>query len=241
LLAQTDREPFDNDLILNLAIDPYSFDARIRASQVLDQAITGNAGGTSPVFLSIKDKIVLLGGNYAAASDYHLTASGVKSGTELSAIAVESELSKTGLRQANHFVLVLMEVVAGLALVVLNYFFPAGWRHLLALASIPALALLGSWIAFSSLALWANFIPTLVATQLHRLYERVGETKRLTKEVADLRATLKAYHQGPQRESIDSSGAAESAADTLQHGDSKVREKPSNDSAVELSKDFPKP
>jgi CHASE2 domain-containing sensor protein len=222
-LPQTDRESFDNDLILNLAIDPYAFDPRIRASQVLDQANTGNAGGSSPVFLSIKDKIVLLGGNYAAAADYHATASGIKSGTELTAIAVESELSKTGLRQANRFVLVIMEVVAGLALVLLNYFFPAGWKHLLTLASIPVLALLGSWIAFASLALWANFIPTLVATQLHRLYDRLKDTKRLTKEVADLRATIQTYEHGPQEKNIDDSAAPESADD---------KKNPSNNSFV---------
>lgn len=200
------RESRDNDLILNLAIDPYAFEPRITASQVIDQAITGNVGGGTPVFLSIKDKIVIIGGDYAVSSDYHFTPSGVKSGADLTAIAVESELSGTGLREAHPFVLVTMEVVAGLALVVFNYFFPTGWKRLLTLAAIPLLAFLGSWIAFSSLALWANFVPTLIATQLHRIYERLAEAKRLEREVQGLRKTLKTYEERVQEEDGSLSG-----------------------------------
>jgi CHASE2 domain-containing sensor protein len=212
---QTNHEQRDNDLILNLAIDPYAFDARITASQVLDQAITGNVGGGTPVFLSIKDKIVLIGGNYAVSSDYHFTPSGVKSGADLTAIAVESELSRTGLRAASPVVLVTMEVLAGLALVVLNYIFPTGWKHLATLAAIPLLAFLGSWIAFASLALWANFVPTLVATQLHRLYEKLAEAKLLEREVQGLRKTLKTYEERLQEESVDPSNSSDTAGEAL--------------------------
>jgi CHASE2 domain-containing sensor protein len=211
--GEVTREAADQDLILNLAIDPYAFDPHIRVSQVLDQANTGNPGGVPPLLLSMKDKIVLLGGNYAAASDYHLTGNGTESGTELAAIAIESELSGTRLRHASHFVLVIAEVIAGLALVFLNYFFPIGWKHLLALASIPVLALLGSWIVFSSLALWVSFVPTLIATQFHRLYDSLAETKRLKKEVVDLKAAMAAHKQDSRNGEIEDPMTSETVAD----------------------------
>lgn len=186
----------EDDLILNLAIEPSAFKAPITASRVLGEANTGNAAGSSPVFLSLKDKIVFLGGKYEASSDYHETPTGIKYGLDLTAIAVESELSGTGLRNATHLALVVLEILAGLALVVLNYFFPHGWKHLIALAAIPLVALFGSLIAFSSLALWANFIPTLLATQAHRLYDKLAEAKKLEGEVLDLRRRIKDYEHG---------------------------------------------
>jgi CHASE2 domain-containing sensor protein len=193
----------ESDLILNLAIAPYAFDPPLRASRVLDESRTGNVNSQTPVFLSIKDRIVILGGTYEASSDYPQTLTGVKHGIDLTAIAVESELSGTGLRNASSLVLVTLEVLAGLMLVVLNYYFPVGWKHLIALTAIPFFALLGSFVAFSSLALWASFFPTLVATQVHILYEKLRKAKLLERQVEELQRRLNAYAQPAQNDVDD--------------------------------------
>jgi|GEM_PF-1356313 len=203
----------EDELILNLAIDPYAFETPIKVSRVLDEAGTGNVSGGSPVFLSLKDKIVLLGGKYKASRDYYETPTGTKYGLDLTAIAVESELSGTGIRPAGHFTLIILEVLAGLTLVVFNYIFPHGWKHLIALAAIPLVALFGSFIAFSSLALWANFIPTLVATQIHVLYDKRAEAKQLEREVQDLRDRLKSYEQDAQDRPADESESPHATPD----------------------------
>jgi CHASE2 domain-containing sensor protein len=198
------------NLILNLAIDPYAFDPPIKASRVLDESRTGNVSGSPPVFLSLKDKIVILGGRYNASSDYYETLTGTKYGIDLTAIAVESELSGTGLRGANSFTLIILEALAGLVLVVFNFLFPLGWKHLIALMAIPLVALLGSFIAFSSLALWINFVPTLLATQLHVLYDKLAEAKLLQKEVLVLRGRLTSYEHATQSHDEDSAVSEDS-------------------------------
>jgi CHASE2 domain-containing sensor protein len=212
----TRHQPIDaghgeQDLILNLAIDPYEFETPIKASRVLDEANTGNVNSSSPVFLSLKDKIVLLGGRYEASRDYYDTPTGAKYGLDLAAIAVESELSGTGIRHANHLVLIIMEVLAGLTLVVINYLFPRGWKHLIALAAIPFVGLFGSLIVFSSLALWANFIPTLVATQIHVLYDKLAESRHLEREVSDLRTRLGSYEQQAKTDVVNLSEKSDDA------------------------------
>lgn len=213
----------EGELILNLAIDPYAFEKPIKASRVLDEARTGNVSGGSPIFLSLKDKIVLLGGKYEASRDYYETPTGTKYGLDLTAIAVESELSGTGIRNAGHFTLIILEVLAGLMLVVLNYIFPHGWKHLIALAAIPFVALFGSFIAFLSLALWANFIPTLVATQIHVLYDKLAEARQLEREVLDLRSRLKSYEQSAQDSPADESAHPDAKPDEPGDGAPKER------------------
>jgi hypothetical protein len=175
-------------LILNLSIDPYVFDAPVRASTVLAEATTGEVSTSSPTFLALKDKIVMLGGKYESSRDFYETPLGTKYGVDLSAVAVETELSGTGIRHANHYALVALEVAAGLTLALLTHLFPHGWRHLLALAAIPLLALFGSLLAFSSFAMWANFVPTLFAAQIHFLYDKLAEARRLEREVRELKS-----------------------------------------------------
>lgn len=204
------------DLILNLAIEPYAF-TPIKSSQVLSEWTAGAASGNPPAFISITDKIVVLGGTYQASGDYHYTPTGPKFGVDFTAIAVESELSGTGLRKVAHKFLLALEVLAGLILVILNFLFPSGLKRFVALASIPLLALIGSLIAFSSLALWANFIPTLAATQLHGLYDKLAERKQLRREVTELRRRLDACEQVAQKRKPDPS--IDSAADLGQKVD----------------------
>lgn len=199
----------EHDLVLNLAIDPYAFETSIRASKVLAEATPENLDTGTPAFLSLKDKIVILGGKYDAARDDYDTPVGMKHGVELAAIAIESELSGFGIHRVNHFVLIILELLAGVLLVALNYKFPRGWRRLIALAAIPIFALLGSYIAFSSLALWANFIPMLMGVQLHFLYDKLAETKHLEKEVQGLQQRLKQYEQPVQAAPLEVPGRAE--------------------------------
>lgn len=174
-------------VILNLSIDPYAFDRPVRASAVLAEANGGEVSTASPTFLALKDKVVILGGKYAASRDFYETPLGVRYGVDLSAVAVESELTGTGIREANHYVLFALEVAAGLALAFFSYYFPHGRGQVAAVVGIPLLALLGSLLAFSSFAMWANFIPTLFAAQVHFLYDKLWEVRRLERELKRLK------------------------------------------------------
>lgn len=211
-LFPTHAEGGEGHLILNLSIDPYAFDAPVRASTVLAEATTGEVSTTSPTFLALKDKVVLLGGKYESSRDYYETPLGTKYGVDLSAVAVETELSGTGIRHANHYALFALEVAAGLILSLLTYLFPHGRRHLLALASIPLLALFGSLLAFSSFAMWANFIPTLFAAQLHFLYDKLAEAKHLEHEVGELKSTPGSHVQDADKEPAPPSQTADAPA-----------------------------
>jgi hypothetical protein len=220
-------------LVLNLSIDPYVFDDPVRASTVLSEATTGEVSTSSPTFLALKDKIVLLGGKYESSRDYYETPLGTKYGVDLSAVAVETELSDTGIRDANHYALVALEVAAGLILALLTYLFPHGRGHLLALASIPLLALFGSLLAFSSFAMWANFIPTLFAAQLHFLYDKLAEAKRLEREVRELQSAPAPRRQDADEEATPPTRSAD--------GDGRDGEKGAREESPKVATDAPAP
>jgi hypothetical protein len=48
--------------------------------------------------------------------------------------------------------------------------------------------------------LWANFIPTLVAAQIHFLYDKLAEAKHLEREILELKGKLQSYEQCPHSE-----------------------------------------
>jgi CHASE2 domain-containing sensor protein len=210
-------------LLLNLSIDPYVFDAPVRASTVLAEANAGEVSDISPTFLALKDKIVLLGGKYESSRDFYETPLGTKYGVDLSAIAVETELSGTGLRHANHYALLALEVAAGLILALLTHLFPHGRKHLLALAAIPVLALFGSLIAFSSFAMWANFVPVLFAAQIHFLYDKLAEARRLESEARELKSGSGLHGSGADAKVEPS---AEPAAESPDNAVAGAREQP---------------
>jgi CHASE2 domain-containing sensor protein len=132
----------------------------------------------------LKDKIVILGGNYAA-QDEHDTPLGWSLGAEVLAQMVETELQGGGRRPANTLVILVLGVLDGFILLVLFRVLSWGKALLVGVIALPLLALLCSLVAFWSLAQWAYFVPILLLVFLHQLYERGKEYfKKLPDEVA---------------------------------------------------------
>lgn len=132
----------------------------------------------------LKDKIVILGGDYAA-QDEHDTPAGWALGVEVLAQMIETELEGGGTRPASTVVILLLEVLDGFIVLVL--FRIMGLRNALIVCALtlPLLALLCSLIAFWSFAHWAYFVPILLLVFSHQLYERGKDYfKKLPDKVA---------------------------------------------------------
>lgn len=124
----------------------------------------------------LRDRIVLLGGQYRVARDMHPTPLGVLSGVEIVAQALETELDGSGRPTPSPGMLLLVQSITVLLLVALFVQFSFSVAFLLSLAALPALALVGGWIATGvAFTGFAYFFPLLIVMLIHILYEKVIE------------------------------------------------------------------
>lgn len=158
----------DAEFLLNFAGDRYEY-ARLTAADLLE-ASTGAAWDTErgPLF----GRIVLLGGVYTAAREMRFTPLGSMPGVYLVAHAVETELQGGGIRAMNELLMVLFDIVGGVALVALHRWSTsvplAFWSSVV---GMPVLALVSSGLAFFTFSRWASFAPTFLGVLIHQLYE----------------------------------------------------------------------
>jgi CHASE2 domain-containing sensor protein len=169
-LQESKAEEEEHNLVLDLTGEVFDFNPH-KASDVLTVADGEGWQTDGP----LKDQVVLLGGEYAAARDVYRTPLGEKYGVELMAHAVESELQGRTIAPVNEVLMILLEVAAGFLLVILNYYLGGtSWRWL-TWAAIPLIALVSSFLVFSRLSLWASFVPVMVAGRLHAKLDRWWE------------------------------------------------------------------
>lgn len=156
--------------VMNYAVNEYSFKP-ISVKEVLSSHQgAGWQGERGP----LKDKIVLLGGVYPESRDQHYTPAGTKYGVELLAYAVESDLQGRTIKPPSKYVVGLVGLLVGFVLVLVHARFGERPKHLrYTIVAVPLLALLASLFVFSSLSLWAIFLPTLLAVLFQQLYEDV--------------------------------------------------------------------
>lgn len=164
----------DGKLLLNFLGDRYQFP--IYSAGAILKAAEGPAWETDGARL-LKGKIVLVGGRYSAARDLHMTPLGAMYGVELTAQAVESIVERGGIRVAHGVLMTLMEILIGVLLVWIHHRFDLGAALLISLLVIPFFLFLGSYVAFSTLAFWGNFVPIFLAVLIHQLYDH-GRTYR---------------------------------------------------------------
>lgn len=167
-----EAEEGEEDWVLNAAVDEYSFKPITTIKPLLDNLSDseGWQGDRGP----IKDKIVLIGGMYPTSRDQHYTLDGPKYGVELLAYAIESDLQGKNIRPPSKYWVWFSELLVGFALVLVHARFKERPKQLrYTLIAIPVLALLASFLIFSSLALWAIFLPVLLAVLIHQLSEDV--------------------------------------------------------------------
>ncbi|HEV8713785.1 MAG TPA: CHASE2 domain-containing protein [Candidatus Binatia bacterium] len=156
----------DTEPILYSSVDWKSF-TPYSASYVLERSKDADWTRNGP----FKNKVVLLGGLFSAARDEHLTRLGPRSGVEIMAQVIEAEVQEVSILPPNKWVVILLQACAAVALILLQQRFQIEEKFLLSLFVITFLALLCSLIvsAFSSLALWAAFVPILLAVLIQQL------------------------------------------------------------------------
>jgi CHASE2 domain-containing sensor protein len=177
LAKQTDDR---ENLILNFRGDFYNLDP-IPASEVLQ------VGRNSGVDQRLKDKVVLVGNFYHAARDQQSTPLGDLAGVQVMAEAVESELSGGGIRAVNEFRMLFAEIVIGFGLSYAHYRWKPRAALLISLLAIVVVSPFASFIAFSSAAMWVNFVPILTAVLIHELYDQAQERRKLEAELQAFR------------------------------------------------------
>jgi CHASE2 domain-containing sensor protein len=179
------QKPSKEELFIKFAGDlEGSHRIYFTASGVLDISDGPGWQNNSP----FKDKIVLLGGAYAA-SDEHDTPVGWLHGVETLAYIIETELQGGGMRPPGRIVIILLVVSATVVLCLLFQHFSPGKALLVSLVAVPLLAMACSLVAFWSLAFWAYFAPALIAVFSQQFFDQVKEyrskfMKGLYEEVA---------------------------------------------------------
>jgi CHASE2 domain-containing sensor protein len=143
------------------------------ASQVLSMADEEGWKTDGP----LKDKIVLLGGDYAA-QDEHNTPVGWMLGVEVWAHVIDTELRGGGHLPAGRIVIAVLQILDGLVLLILFQLYRMSRAVLISILSIPLLSLLCSLIAFWSLAQWAYFLPVLLAVLLQQVCDRLKDMRK---------------------------------------------------------------
>ncbi|HEY2827545.1 MAG TPA: CHASE2 domain-containing protein [Pirellulales bacterium] len=161
---------------------------RMYVHQLLQAAQSSSWSSHSP----LAGKIVLLGGMYHAARDSYLTALGPRFGVELIAQAVATELSGGGIQELSAVSQFALDLVLGAALIIFSHFFSGRLAFFMNLLGIAVLAIIGSWIAFRSLAYWFNYGAVLAGLFIHMQYEHTVERHELRQEVEELRKKLAA-------------------------------------------------
>jgi CHASE2 domain-containing sensor protein len=134
------------------------------------------------VHSELAGKIVIVGGTYCEGNDLHRTAMGTTSGMEIVASQVAALIDPRGtVSRIRELYMILLDLVVGAILVCINHRFhstPAK-ALLLSLLAIPVMALLASFLVFSSMAFWANTMPVSISVLIHQFYEHTTEYRRL--------------------------------------------------------------
>lgn len=170
------------DFMLNFAVERETFKP-ISASTLLSLAREPGFQEAGPLV----GKIVLLGGFYNAGRDEHLTPVGTDAGAQIMGQIIESELH--GATPAPDKLLVgLIEAGAAVFLLLLTHVFRLETKLRLSLVIIPLLALLSSYVVFSSFALWSYFMPVLIALLIQQLHQRLVGYRNALSDWADQHA-----------------------------------------------------
>jgi CHASE2 domain-containing sensor protein len=145
----------------------HSYRIDLPASEVLSLATNSNWAKNN----IIKNKIVLLGGDYAA-QDEHQTPLGWMAGVEVLAQTLETEVAGGGIRPASKIASFLCMIVTAFALWFLYQYFSLRLALLLSALAIPFLSLACSFLLYQSPSQAIYFFPVLMAVLGAQLYER---------------------------------------------------------------------
>ena len=184
----------EEGLILNFSGDRYDF-PRMSVRQLKQAAERPFWSTSSP----LRGRIVLVGGTYRAARDLYFTPVGPRYGVEITAQAIQSELSGGGLRPLNHGIALLIDFASGIALIWLNRKFHGRFMLLINVLFITVASLLGSYLAFDAFVYWFNFTAVLVSLWIHVLWEREAHARKMKDELKSTENELREVRQERDR------------------------------------------
>ena len=141
------------------------------------------SGPNSP----FQDRIVLLGGRYAAARDAHVTPIGPLYGLDLLAEIIDAECEQRLIYEVNCYVAALLHLASGLLLVVFNWRFRAAWAFYFNILLIAGLSMAASILAFHTAAYWFNSTAVLIGVWMHFQWDQAREARAMRNELKEYR------------------------------------------------------
>lgn len=171
----------NEDLFISYAGAPkYSPVLEAKASQILEMSHQRNWADNN----LLKDKMVLLGGDYAV-QDEHETPTGWMLGVEVLASIIETEQTGGGRQPIGRPMVLLLAVIDSIVLLLVIH---SGLRKalLISVVLIPLLALVCSMFVFGSTIYVGYFILILGAVLINQMYEKGKEYyKNMTERAAE--------------------------------------------------------
>ncbi len=188
------HQDFDHPVIFNFYGDRYRFpiiQSREFIGPLADAPRDENVRHRREDLL--KDRIVLIGGNFSAARDVYMTPLGEMAGVELLALAIESDFGG-GIRETQKWLEKLADFIVGSLIVLVYFYYRRRPRFALALSliAIPFVATAFSLLLFRTAAYWFNFMPIIIGMVLHQMLELSESCGELQEEVHNLERQLHA-------------------------------------------------
>lgn len=163
-----------DEMLIQFAGDPkHSYRFNLSVSEILRLA----DGVHWPDNDVLKDRVVLLGTDYAG-EDEHSTPLGRMKGVDVLAQIVETELRGSGVKPPGAALIILLGAIDGFLLWLILNSFSARISFVLSIPVILALSFLGSLLAFRSVSQWAYFVPVLAIVLGQQVYERIKEWQK---------------------------------------------------------------
>ncbi len=188
ILSSESLKKYQRPLLLSFSEPPHTEARVLSASDVLRMS-SAEGWETNPTF---RDGLVMVGGTFALSGDVsYNTPIGTRAGVQLFSDAIETELQGRPITPLNEVLMVVFEIAGGYLLAAWHYV-SRDWRAVvLRIATVPLLAIVLSFLAFSSLAYWASFVPVLVGVLLHEAHEHFNHYRTLIKRAREMEIAIR--------------------------------------------------
>lgn len=132
----------------------------------------------------LRNKIVLIGGDFRQGRDQHLTPLGVMAGVDIWAQVIDTELEGGGYIAPHWFWPVTLQLIS--VTIVILLFRGASLRAavLRAVIALPLLAIVSAQLAFGSIWHALFFLPSMIVILFWELYDRASDYLKLLKQTA---------------------------------------------------------
>lgn len=145
----------------------------------------------------LRDKIVLVGGKFAASRDSYSTPQGTYYGVDLLALAIDSDLHHYAVSEIHPWMAVIWDLLMGAAIVMLFAVLRLVPAFYISMAGTIALSILVSVFLFHVRSYFLNFMVVGVGVIIHQLFMELEKLKDLEQAEARIRALEKELEARP--------------------------------------------